>query len=80
MHVETVGNEHSITNCSVHGVLELTNVFYSLTSCAPEENPASKRDFEKSTKKYHGLLKKQEQLLRGKFIILNYYVLTTSVE
>ena len=33
---------------------------------APEENPASKRDYEKSFKKYQGLLKKQEQLLRGR--------------
>ncbi|XP_041482280.1 kinesin-associated protein 3 [Lytechinus variegatus] len=37
---------------------------------AADENPASKRDYEKSTKKYHGLLKKQEQLLRVSFYLL----------
>ena len=41
-----------------------------LDNSAPEESAAAKKDFEKSFKKYQGVLKKQEQLLRGKYIIL----------
>ena len=36
-----------------------------LNHVSPEESPQAKKDYDKNMKKYHGLLKKQEQLLRG---------------
>lgn len=47
---------------------------------ASEENPQMKKDYEKSLKKYHSLVKKQEQLLRVSFYLLLNLAEDTKVE
>ncbi|XP_022085406.1 kinesin-associated protein 3-like [Acanthaster planci] len=47
---------------------------------AAEETPQAKKDYEKNMKKYHGLLKKQEQLLRVSYYLLLNLAEDTKVE